>query len=100
MKLTNQLGHGAILCCSYYVAVGIGDNPTAVTDFRRVPDDEAAESRAYIDDIIMASGTRFFVTVRAFNAAGLYATVMSPEVVVSPNPYITVLDGYTGEDAR
>ena len=62
---------------------------------------EDAESRNFtVYGIALAPGTKFYATLRTYNKAGLYTTVHSEEVVVSPNPYITILDGYTGEDSR
>ena len=87
-----------VVVFSYYIAIGEGDQPTSLTDgFLKIPDEDYNVTTVYVS---MPPGTRFFATVRAFTTSGLYATVTSEEVVVSPNPTITVIDSYTEQDAR
>ena len=87
----------------YTIAVGEGDDPVGISgDFLPVARGENGEllNITTVYELDMPMGTRFYVTLRGYNLAGLYSTARSEVVVVSPNPHITILDGYTGQDAR
>ena len=46
----------------------------------------------------IVSGTEVYVSARAINKAGLFSSLVTGSVHISPHPFITVTDGYGEEE--
>lgn len=49
----------------------------------------------FLNDLILPVGEMVYATVRVFNDVGLYRTVVSEPIAISPSPTLSVIDGYT-----
>lgn len=79
---------------SYEVAVGNDGKTTNIKDFTRVENPDMI----FINNIFMPESSKVYVTVRAFNKAGLYHQQRSAPIVISSRPSLRVIDGPSDTD--
>ncbi|XP_061177745.1 uncharacterized protein LOC133186528 [Saccostrea echinata] len=75
------------------IEVGLGTLPgiTNILDYVT----ELYSNYTFLNDVALPVGKMVYATVRVFNSVGLFKAVVSDPVAISPNPSLSVIDGYS-----
>lgn len=81
----------AKICCVFFRSeICLGSSP-GLDNIKAYQ--EMTGSYMTIDNIFVSAGTKIYATVKAYNNVGLHNVLTSDPIIVSPDPFIEVIDG-------